>query len=332
MVYLLGIDGGATGTAALLAKNDGTLVAWARSGPSNHLAVGGEQAAAVFADLYAQVAAQTACQPGDIRGACFALSAVATPSDEAIYRAAITPLGLSGPVWIKSDIEAAWAAATEGQPGIGLIAGTGSSCYGVNAAGQSFRALGWDTLLADQGSGYWVGLMGLQVAFKLYDGRLLPGESQLLAAMEDHYGQSAENMKRYAYQPAFTKGKIASFARRVVAAAEAGDLQAQAILQQAGRELGAAVLAVARRLDLLGGPYPVGLVGGMFRSGEWLLQPLRESVLSEMPLAQLQVAELSGAAGAVILAALGAGALSRDFLARLHQSHGPLAAQLGAKS
>src|ERR687898_922600 len=42
-------------------------------------------------------------------------------------------------------------------PGVVLIAGTGSIAYGVNSDGYAARSVGWGYVLGDEGSGYWLG-------------------------------------------------------------------------------------------------------------------------------------------------------------------------------
>ena len=53
---------------------------------------------------------------------------------------------------IAPDVVGAWAGAFGGEPGIVLISGTGSICYGRNAAREEVRAGGWGPLFSDQGS------------------------------------------------------------------------------------------------------------------------------------------------------------------------------------
>ena len=54
--------------------------------------------------------------------------------------------------------------------GIIIIAGTGSIVLGRDAVGTEARAGGWGPLLADDGSGYAIGLAGLRAVFRARDG------------------------------------------------------------------------------------------------------------------------------------------------------------------
>lgn len=66
------------------------------------------------------------------------------------------------------------AGGLEGRPGIVQIIGTGSSTYGRNAGGESWMAGGRGHLIADEGSGYWLGVAAMRVAVRAYDGRGAP--------------------------------------------------------------------------------------------------------------------------------------------------------------
>ena len=55
--------------------------------------------------------------------------------------------------------------------GVVLIAGTGSMAYGRDATGAHARSGGWGRLLADEGSGYWLGHQLLRRIVQAADGR-----------------------------------------------------------------------------------------------------------------------------------------------------------------
>jgi N-acetylglucosamine kinase-like BadF-type ATPase len=320
MEYVIGVDGGATGTVMVLAGLDGTIRAVASGDASNHIVMGQAKTQQVFSDLVDQVLQQAACQREDCLLATFGLAAIAGEQDAAVYRNLIAQTGLGGKVLVESDVVIAWAAATAGQPGLAVIAGTGSSCFGVNAQGQRFRALGWDYKLADQGSGYWIGLNGLQTAIKAFDGRIQ--HTLLLDAMVEFYGLTdpAEMLFR-AYDADFGKDKIAGFAREVTRCAEAGDSYAQGILQAAGEELAQAVIAVARKLDMVDQFFPVGLIGGVFRAGDWVMKPFTQRVLGVIPGAIIDLARYPAVIGALILGQLDRlGSADKDFLKRIENS------------
>src|SRR5690349_22636305 len=55
---------------------------------------------------------------------------------------------------VTNDGFIALAGATAGEPGLVVIAGTGSFAFGRNAAGKTARAGGWGYIFGDEGSGF----------------------------------------------------------------------------------------------------------------------------------------------------------------------------------
>ncbi|RMG52852.1 MAG: hypothetical protein D6723_08185 [Acidobacteria bacterium] len=95
---------------------------------------------------------------------------------------------------------------------------------------------------------------------------------------------------------------IAPLAEIVVRVAEQGDAVAQAILRQAGQELGRAAGAVIRRLGMERDALPVAYTGGVFRAGPLILTPLRAKIQSIAPRARIVRPLHPPAVGAAIMA------------------------------
>src|SRR5260370_22454261 len=80
---------------------------------------------------------------------------------------------------------------------------------------------------------------------------------------------------------------IAPLAELVDEAAREGDEVARQILTTAGRELGKLASSVIEKLGLGSRAFRVACVGSVFRSGAFVLKPLREAVLDAAPHAQV---------------------------------------------
>lgn len=331
MGYLIGIDGGATGTVGFISKPDGTILDMAKGPASNYYIVGRDGAREALAEVIHTLLERQNQKPEDCEVAMFGLSALNHPSDLTAYQEEIAKIGLGGQMLIENDILVAWAGATNAQPGIVVIAGTGSSAFGVNAEGEMHKTLGWDFKLGDQGSGYWIGQQGLLTAMKAYDGRI--AQSLLLDAMIAHFElQNPEEIIQKAYAPNFEKGIIAGFAKAVTQCAQNGDEHAQAILHRAGEELGLAVVAVAQKLKMTDDAFPLGLIGGAFRAEELLLASFRKKVNASVPGAHIQEAKHGAAVGALILGQYRLGTLTDEFLANVDATDNPFARQARWKS
>ncbi len=324
MGYMIGVDGGATGTVAILTEPDGTVLQTAKAKASNYLAVGEDNAKVALHTVIHEVVQKAGKSLSDCTVAVVGLAGLNSTQDADVYHSLVAPVGLGGALHIENDIVIAWAAATVCQPGVVVIAGTGSSAFGVNADNQRIKSLGWDYILADQGSGYWIGLEGVRAAIKAWDGR--SPDTPLLAAMLYHYQlEKADDMLAYAHNPAFDKPTIASFAQHVSRCAnEENDPAAQAILRQAGEELGQGVVAVIQRLNMANEALTVGMVGGAFRSGDFLTQPFNDRITAVAPKAHIEFARYPSVIGAVIYAHHLNGSLNADVLTNLENTAGDL--------
>jgi N-acetylglucosamine kinase-like BadF-type ATPase len=180
-----------------------------------------------------------------------------------------------------------------------LIAGTGSSCFGLNAAGERWLAGGWGHLISDEGSSYWLGLNGLRLAVGAFDGRW---ESTLPAAVQARLGLEAmPDIMQRLYVQGLTKAEIAALAPVVIRAAEAGDPSAASLIKEGMRQLAECVAAVARRLGWATDPSEVALAGGLFGAGESVTGPLQRAIRDLLPAGRCTPAELPPVLGAILL-------------------------------
>ncbi len=323
MGYVIGIDGGGTKTAAIVADEEGHILSRATSTASNYHAVGRKSAGRALKESVDEAVAQAGKTLDDCKFAIFGLAGVNNDYDQQVMSEEAAQIGLGDRVRVENDIVIAWAAATSCQPGVAVISGTGSSTFGVNAAGERIKALGWDYILADQGSGYWVGLHGLQQAICHWDGRLTEGADLIYQAALKHYEVAdGTELINLIYGDDFMKDLktgIASFGQRVAECAQQGDPEAQRILHQAGADLGDGVCAVIRRLGMTDEEFVVGMVGGTFKSGDYLMNPFMQKILDLAPGATIQKTKYPAQVGALIYAYNELGMLTDAILENLKE-------------
>lgn len=317
--FLVGIDGGGTGTTAVVANRTGRIVAHGLAGPANYHAAGlvacGQalQAAVMRALEAAKIA------PEQVDMLFFGLAGLNSPNDEAVYRQTITGLGLGMPFEVVNDIRIAWAGATLCQPGVVMIGGTGCSAFGINSRDEEWKASGWDYILADQGSGYWIGLEGIRAVLCAYDGRGNP--TKLTEALGERYNIGhPTDMLQVAYASSFGKTQIAAFARSVGECARDGDPVAQQIMEAAAHELARGATAVIRRLGMEHEHFTLGLIGGIFRSGELLMDHFTHAVLAEAPHATIEFSRFPAAVGALLAIFHRAGSLTPAVVTEIEAS------------
>lgn len=287
MPYFAGIDGGGTKTSVALVDEAGNMVGTATRGPANARSLGLEPAAENIAGAIRAALDAAGATLDDLAGICACLAGLDTELDLPVPRLALERLGYTGPAILENDVVGAWAAATEGAPGIVVIAGTGSTALGMNTRGEMWRTDGWDYLLGDAGSGYDIGRSGIQTAMKALDGRHAP--TLLARELGARFGVAdAEEMRRLVDRGPFGKLEMASFAIHVSRAADAGDMAAREILVRAGRDLAAQATTIARRLGMEDTVFPVGTAGSVFKSVPWVTEPFAREVQATAPRAKVR--------------------------------------------
>lgn len=155
-------------------------------------------------------------------------------------------------IFVYNDAIGALAAGTGGKlHGIAVISGTGTICVGVNVREEQIRASGWGPVLGDEGAGTSIAARALHAVTAAVDGVTRPTLLTDLILKQLGLSQPSD-LIAWAYAPE-TRGnweKFAALSRSVVAAADAGDATAVAILHHAAHYLAISCITVARRLYL----------------------------------------------------------------------------------
>lgn len=297
----LGVDGGGTKTQAVLFDEEKKVIGEGFAGASNPLRVGVETAVAnIFSAIDAACDAANKSR-GDIVSAVFGLAGVRRLDLRQRIRERFAQTLKIKRVEVITDAEIALFGTTLGKAGVVVIAGTGSVCYGQNAAGKTAMAGGWGPIAGDEGGGASIARRGLQAIAKASDGRGEP--TKLSEAGTDYFRTSTpENLLVAIYSPQMDNAKIAGFARFVVETAREGDKIAVEILQEAGVELGLAVNAVIEKLKLENKKIPIGSVGSIFRAGALITDSLLKTVHRFAPKAYLSQPILQPASAAAQMA------------------------------
>ena len=254
-MYVIGIDGGGTKTRLAVCAPDGTLLRQETLGAFNLSAIG--------EDGFRRRTEEILALCGDMRGCgaiCVGGAGVSGAAAGEILRAELAAHGFAGKLLLCGDHEIALAGAMQ-TPGCVLIAGTGSVCYGKNAAGETFRCGGGGHIIDDPGSGYTLGRDALAAALRTEDGRL--SENALHAAVMDAVGgHDIQGIFDFVYFSRRGKSDIAALAPLVLRCAEQGDAVSLAILRRGAAELARLVSAVTGRLGLEK-TSPCALAGGL---------------------------------------------------------------------
>jgi glucosamine kinase len=250
--FLLGIDGGGSGTRALLAR-EGALLGQGQAGPS---ALGqGIHQAWLNVELAVRRAFESARLPFAGWESCAAVAALSGVSHRP-WRDAFLE---SDPGFAMLDAEtdsfAMLLGAHRGQPGAIVAAGTGSIGEVLRPDGSRFTVGGWGFPIGDEGSGAWLGLQAVRRAQAAMDGRAAPGA--LARYVWAHCGADRETLQAWC-------ARAGQFAYAQLAPAVFEYAPIDAVAARLLDDAAAALVGIARTLDPRG-EWPIALSGSIGR-------------------------------------------------------------------
>lgn len=304
MPCVLGIDGGGTHTRCALFDDKGHLLGFSVGGPSNYGDVGVDTARR---NLHQVII--TACNAHgvmDVVSVFLGMANVVSEADRETIRGMLDGLGLSpeAVVGVSHDCRVALMGGTGGAPGIVLIVGTGSSCYGRDASGRDWRSGGWGYLIDDIGSAFYLGKQALTAVIRAQDGRAR--ETKLTAPVMHALGlRDPNDLMRRIYHPKLDRASIAALAPIVIELADS-DEEVARIIKAGCEELARMVAAVEVRLDFPEGPHVVP-VGGLVDSSNRVWNELESCIREAVPAARVERAVAPPVIGAALLACEQAG-------------------------
>ncbi len=299
MKYYLGIDIGATKTAALIADENGNQIGTGQGGPGNHETVGFSGMEKAIQDALGGAISNAHIQLSQIAGAGFGIAGYDWSAEEPHMQKSINNLGLSTPFKMVNDVILGLLAGTSEGWGVAVVSGTGCNCRGWDKEHKrEGRVTGYGVLMGESAGGSELINRTMQVIGYSWTKRLPP--TALANAFIEHAGANdLEDLIE-----GYTKGHYeigANTAPLVFQTAARGDAVAQSLVHWAGIELGEMANAVIRQLNFEDLEFEIALIGSMFKSGEPLIAPMREKVHAIAPKAKLVRAEVKPVVGAVLL-------------------------------
>ena len=297
-MHVLGIDAGGTKTVCLLADERGQVLSDARAGGANLQAAGELEVEKVLHAVMEEAIGERDLKPDAI---CLGIAGVDRESDAAAVRAIMRRIGLKARTLVVNDALIALVAGAGEQPGVVIVAGTGSIAYGRDAANRAARAGGWGYILGDEGGGFWIGRAALHAVVREYDGR---GPTTLLTGLvlADMQLASPTELIHAVYAGGLHRNAIAGVAAVVQRAADAGDAVAADIIRRASVELSVAAASVITRLAMRGDQFPILLAGGVFGGVPALVSQVALRLGEVAPRSEVRRLDVEPAAGAVALA------------------------------
>ena len=295
---MLGIDAGGTKTVCLLADADGRILSQARGGGANLQAAGELEVEKVLHRVMEEAIGERDVRPHAV---CLGIAGVDRPGDADAVRGIMHRLGFKSRTLIVNDALVALVAGVGDDPGVVLVAGTGSIAYGRDAEGRAARSGGWGYLLGDEGGGFWIGRAALAAVVRQFDGR---GPATMLTelVLEEMRLANPTELIHAIYDKGLQRRAITGIAAVVQRGADAGDATASEILSRAGAELAAAAASVIGRLGMRGEVFRTVLAGGIFRGIPALVADVRARLSEIAPRSETGLLMVEPAVGAVHLA------------------------------
>ncbi len=182
MSYFLGIDAGGTKSEFLLGDETREL-ARVRKGTIQRLRTDARTAETNLEEALRDLTAATGISMRSIERCCIGTSGETVPLVVDWLREALDRhLGVE--LVLVGDVEVALDSAFRGGRGVLILAGTGSNVAARAADGSIITAGGWGPILADQGSGNFLGREGLRRGFLAIDQQR---PTRLLDAVRSHW-------------------------------------------------------------------------------------------------------------------------------------------------
>jgi len=264
MKLFLGVDGGQSGTTAVIGDQTGRVLGTGEAGPCNHARAAEGRARlerAVNGSLEA-ACARAGLDAASVvfESACFGMSG--GPEDKRTILAGIlrTPR-----LTVTDDAAIALAGATASGQGIITIAGTGSIAFGRNAEGRTARAGGWGHIFGDEGGGFDIARQALRAVLRMEEG-WGPATNLREKLLEATGSQTANEMLHKCYTEEWPRSRVATLVPQVDTAATEGDGLAAGILDSAAQQLAMLTGAVRSQLWRPGQAIDAAFIGGVFRS------------------------------------------------------------------
>ena len=283
-MFYLGVDGGGTKTVFSLINNDGKLLAQIRTKNIDYLRIGSE----IFKNRL-KTGVSSVCDQADIEINDISYSILGIPgcgdeirSDNEVLEDIMTTIFSAGEYECVNDAKVGWAGSLACQPGVNLVAGTGTIGFGKDNNGNEARASGWGYFCGDEGSAYWLGKKVLSLFTKEADGR--EAKSPLYEIVQDEFNLNRDfdlisvidnKLKQ-------KRDKIAQLALLLYRAAEQGDKRAVKIYKEAAYEFSLTVNTIIDKLEFeKGESILVSYSGGVFKAGDYVLTPFRNYLAGE---------------------------------------------------
>lgn len=294
-VYLVGVDGGGTGTRVVLAERDGRELARGSAGPSG-LAHGRDSAWQSIVQATREAFASASLEMRDLSEVAIGCGLAGVNNVQwAREFIALNPgFGIVVP---ETDAYTTLMGAHQGKPGVIIALGTGSVGEVLQADRQRREVGGWGFPVGDEASGAWLGMRAVNHLQRVLDGRAR--DNPFATAVLNHCGGDKNAVFAWLAQANQTRyAELAPIVIRFAAEAGTDGNVAAEIMRDAGKEVAQMAQALDPSCKL-----PIALCGGLATSvvnylpdelGKRIQLPQADSATGALILVQQYLQQYSG--------------------------------------
>jgi N-acetylglucosamine kinase-like BadF-type ATPase len=257
--FVIGIDGGGTKTIATLADLKGKILKEIEIGSANPNKIGFERAILNLRRVISRISKNK-----KVKVAYLGLAGGLERDKEKRKRIKKElQKFFKFPIFVDGDQKIAFCAGTDEKDGIVVIAGTGAIAMGWKRKKVAISG-GWDWLIGDQGSAFWVGKKVLEEIGKALDGRRKDFELKKFIFKKLRIKREIDLYKNFYNEDFVTR--VALISKFVDEFSKKGDRFSKEILIEAAKEVSKMAISVIKKLNLEKEKFPVVFTGGMFKS------------------------------------------------------------------
>lgn len=303
MQYVLGIDSGGTKYLVYAMTTDGAVLGKHQGPTCAHYQLGEEGARLRIIKQLNACLQSFGGNPQDCRAIVCGTTGYDSDEDGEILARIYESLpGYTCPACCMNDVELAHYTVTGGR-GILVLAGTGSIAFGRNQQGEERRAGGWPIgIMGEEGSGRYIDAKALRHYARVLDG--CAPHTPIIDAIQKAIGSDTrKGLMDYAMAMAQPSGVSPNLGPAVCAAAQGGDVFAQELLRDAGRQVYGLAEEIIRVLHMEHDrEIPVGIWGGLLTHSSIMQEELAYRLALHYPQARILRPSCDAAQGAAELA------------------------------
>jgi len=295
------VDGGASRTRCAILTRGGKQLSYAEAGASNYYGADSERTSQSLTEAVRAALKDAGLKSSDAACVSAGMASVSPNGNGATeIDLILSYLGFKRRI-VRGDLVVAHAGAFDRGPGVIVIAGTGSSCFGISSQGKRLKIGGWGPVYSDEGSGYHIGRMALNAAAKAYDGY---GQATSLVDLISQHLKISDFCQSldWVFRGQPTARQLASLAEVVQKAATEGDAVATAIMVQAGEDLAAMAIYTLQKLLVDDPQAKVSYAGGILSSCDIVRETFITAIRRAMPNAEVIPPRYPPYIGAFLLA------------------------------